>query len=1312
MNTRELSLAGVILLVVLGIRIAPSTGKPSTTSAEATKTEAKSGQAAIRTPPVWRALCQLNPTYGADPEVDKKLETIPSGVRDPDCLRKFHPNEDWITSVIATVAAPDRTNLGLGTDRTVETIQAATAEADYIPYLQGLPWRNLAIPNFVTETATNQLAGNSSEKSGAGKKTDYSYPGVLIFRAPGTLTSPRHPKYLAVFLVSETPTSGLDKEQFLAALRIIGDIPRSHQDKKGKDKNKRKEPRQVLVAGPNFSGSVASLRQLADVLSQPAQKGAHTFANTVDPVRCLHAFSGTVTNPDMNVADGSCPLKLERIQTDDGMALCGFRTWATQVGFREEQVAILSEEGTQYGRQEQATKDAQSGSNSLQKLCDKPDHFLRLHFPRGIAALRNATDPGQGPQVGIAAGNGPQRLPVRWQDSESQSDEVPIYGGYQTSMSEETVLASLADTLKTENTKALGIMASDPWDVTFLIHWFAEATPNVRLFVRDVDLLYLRTPDLGSVTGILAVNDYPLISQNQLWSADQAHLNEHHFLTLPSSSQEAQFNAFTELIEQLHPQLADHSLKHLEDQGRFEVEPGTPQQHLWLAATGTTGYLPIKPLWDEKIGLFNTRTNLHSLDIEDPPYAAIILFFLFALVAVAHAIWVLAATWSRYRNCETDDQQNRPKTALSCFVTFDLGDPKDAVGASKYVCHAVALSAAALATLIGGASFIFFWQSPFSFSLGSSTHSFSIPLNKLLAGLVLSVTAFVPAVALFCLVAGIWICRERSRILMLSRKDQQGLRTLVRWGAIFVGIPLIGMAYWVYRTLVGNFDNAFMHLRDLRLGSGIAPSLPILILIAVYYSGIWVYLRRISRWEYGSAEMPTGLDEVFPSDCNEYVRRITGALVRFPESPWGWILLACSIGAFLLFRPWATLEMLEPLSVQRFTVACFALTLLLLWGNWLRFLYIWQQMQLFLRVLEKLPLRAAFSRISTQSALLIWGWNPAPGKLLPVREAVEALRGLERLTGDTFVTAATRKKFFQTTRDLLIATSDVGSDVIELCEEEVEEPHASEPKRSEHVPHPVETVVYQARSMMAVAAEGASAASEEILSFDRQARELDRVVRISASSPGPMNGNCAPSSAVTKPKRMSAGQLKQLYHESRQAMLEVILQLRPHLSVYWHRGEIWPGNFPIPLDRPRRKTDSEDERYQLAEELVALRYYSYIRYVGTELRNLLMFVILAFFGLFVALHSYAFRAGRTIDIALITLFVILVIGIILALGQQERDALLSRLQRSNAGELNTNFYLDVAKYAVLPALALIASHVPSISNFFLRWIQPGVDAFH
>ncbi len=165
-----------------------------------------------------------------------------------------------------------------------------------------------------------------------------------------------------------------------------------------------------------------------------------------------------------------------------------------------------------------------------------------------------------------------------------------------------------------------------------------------------------------------------------------------------------------------------------------------------------------------------------------------------------------------------------------------------------------------------------------------------------------------------------------------------------------------------------------------------------------------------------------------------------------------------------------------------------------------------------------------------------------------------------------------------------------------------------------------------------------------------------------------------------------------------------IKQLREFLAKeYWSRG-----TSGLPTDKENEKVE-EDRKYFLAENLIARRYYNYVRYVVTEMRRILFFTVAASTLLLISLHVYAFQAMRSIDYAFLFLFVFLGSGVTFVLAQMERDPLLSRLQGSEPGKLSKNFYLDIARYGLVPVLTLISSQVPGISNLLLGWLQPNLD---
>jgi hypothetical protein len=1282
MKYGELSLAGVIVIVLFGMRSTPTGTNQGSAGSSVDKTSSAAHDD-MPTPPVWKELCKLNPDLGANADFDKAIQTIPEGAKDPNCIRDLPP--DFIVSAIATVPDPVTTNLGLLTDRTIESIQTAAAEAEYIPYLEALPWPVQNIPSKQVEAGASSHPG-MGDKQTPNNDVDRQYPGVLIFRDSSKRVS--RPKYLAVFLVSETPTAGLSKEQVFAALRIIGNIPQGSSGRR---------PRKVQVAGPFFSGSVASLKEIAHELSDrakdPAKLGKNYFADAVSPVRCLEAFSGTITNPGIKMEEefeeGCGPLLVEG-QTRDLEALTLFTHWAEGLSYEPSQIAVLTEEGTKYGANPQA-KDTQA-----------KDEILRLHFPRGISSLRNATDPGQKASADAVVNAGPKRLQLRWQDVQPMSGETPLYGGYQTSLSQETVLVRLAETLRNKDIRLLGIMASDPWDVTFLIHWFTEASPNVRLFVRDNDLLYLRTPDVGSVTGIIALNDQPLIDEQQFGSGAPG------ALTLPSSSEEGQYNAFTRVLENLEPPVVDaNKLEKLEDD---KLSRDSSTQHLWVAATGTQGFLPLEPL----PGTDNWKgRSAHALNVGAPSLPSIILWLLIASMSALHAFAAISQDRAAAPSQAKASENGKPTPYKKkgdwrkilppmLELPLDLQDRTDPITVAKLVCHAMALCTAAFATLIAGGSFVFFWRSP--------AYWFRV----------LSFLAV--AVVLLLLCAAVRCYLSARRIWTNGRKEKGALRKnelikvprLLRAGILVSLLPLGGIGAWSYSIASSDLRYAFMHFRNLHLGSGIAPTIPILILVIVFYLGIWVYLQRLSCWEFGTIEMPILEYDAFPGNCNPEVNRISRAMLELPDHPWPLLMFACPILLFVLFRPWSTMDMLEPRWVALLAISGLLLALMVLSVNWFRFMFTWREMERFLRKLEKLPLRGAFSRISQDSRLSIWGWNVAPGKLLPVREGVETLKAFARLTHDDPVKKEVREELFTAIRSICpeegpsrlpdMASSHRGTPVEQQEGESAAKSH-----------HDVEENAQERHHEWAVGAEGRDVYDHSAGASPNPAMNQRAVATEVAPCTEGGNGHSAAAATVAeqasdakKPQTPSTS--KDRLHQARVAMTNVINLLVPYVTQHW-KDESYVGTQETPLPLLRRKEDSQNRPFELAEDLIALRYYSYIRYVGTELRRLLIFVVLAFSLVFVALHSYSFRASRALDLCFITTFVILGLGIVLILGQQERSILLSKLQGSTEGQLGSKFYVDVLKYAALPGLALLVSQVPSISNFILRWVQPNLDAF-
>jgi hypothetical protein len=1107
--------------------------------------------------PVWREICKINPAH---PIEENLLAPELTGEQ---FIAQCLGQSGTVGSMMAAVPNPHRTHLGLMTDRAIEAIQVSAAEAHFLPVSHYLPWPSPG--------AASASSGTAPESQNQPESSD---PGVLVFRDADSPFATR-PRYLLVFLIPEMPTEGLDRRVFSSADRIIAKVS-PHMDA-------------IRFAGPNFSGSVSSLGELGQKLSA---------------AKCIHAISGSVTNADpYGKTEQSCST-FAVTQTRDRDALCKFVQGAASFGYRSDQIAILSEEGTQYGRQSAAD------DSTIANPCKKGEtaQLWFLHFPREISKLRNA----YGAETGKAAPADPTPqagLGLQWQDAETTlRDDSQTYGERQTPLSQEAVLSTLSITLKAQGIKALGILATDPMDEAFLIHSIKQSSPDVRLFVRDPDLLFLRTPDVGTLNGTLLISNYPLIPQNQFWSStDDPNADspsERHLITFPSAFQEGEYNAFVQLLEDANWSPANTKLKQLEwewpagmSASQESAADESKPRPLWLATIGTAGHYPIKVLNYEDAD--KASLKLHSLELGPPQLLPMAFWGLIAMAGLLHVFGL------RFRG------------AVPAYFKydFDLSDRATTVTLVRLFCHMMAILTITLAEVILGSSYLFFFRSGWRYTLLAVFVSVATTVLLGAAGTLLR-----RLYVLYRQQEGAAVPDFRSTIVGPKRVFRSGVAGFL----IMVGAGAI----WVEITVRARFDNAFLHFRDLSLSSGVAPTLPLASVLLVVYFGVWAFLRRLSYWEHRYTDMfDLKLDQVIQQDLSADVKAIDACLLGPLENrKWMtafWVVLGLSIFAF---RPWITLDMIEPSNVSRFALFFFILALLTLWLNWFRFINIWVHLRNILEHLENLPLRTAFQRLPREKSLPILHWSSSQNSFL-LRQVLDRLRALAR--ADASAANAALQTEFEARIDALMNT---GVD-LKLVER--------------------------------------------------------RVVGGSASS------------TISPPARRREDKLREAREEM--TRLTGVLSTRL-LQDYWRRGSSSTGESQEPAPA--------DLKNVLAEDIVALPFYAYIRKVICELRNILFFLGVAVSLLFAALHTYAFRADQAIDWWFFGLFASMGGGVVVVIAQLERNALVSRLSDRSPGELGTNFYLQLLKYGTVPILTIFGSQVPSVSNLVLKWVQPALEALH
>jgi hypothetical protein len=1244
MRQSQLPLLGLLLAVLLGSRISLPGGESVAASAAGESGKTGAAHQSANTPTrssdptstavttersnsaLAQTICRLNSKYNQTQAINDGLPSPaspPSPTPFPDCLPHLSDQQPLhILSIMAAIEDPIHTHLGLGTDRTIDAIQAAAAAASYNPYSHFLPWR----PADAT----------ANGKQAADGESDLHQPGLLIFRKDAGPLQPA--EYLTVFLIPEVPTTGLDQEAFFIAQQMMADTT-------ARTSYPTSNPNIVRFAGPNFSGSMASFADIDRVLHN---------SNDSDRHYSIRAFSGSITSPpDHPFANPDSTLTLA--QTSDRDAINAFVSGMLEFGYCPGQIAILSEAGTEFGNQ--LFRDGQNpDENSGKRSCQITAGPLFLHFPREISKLRNAYGAlaVQTPQNGKTTQSGSSQpdISVNWQDSEaSAGDDVPAYGGQQTPLSQLAELSSLPGILRRQNIKALGILATDPMDEAFLIRSFKKSSRDVRLFLRDPDLLYLRALDAGSLTGTLLISNYPLILQNQFWSPDgekngknegDAKKDERKkdppedMVTFPSALQEAQYNAFLVLLDDMGiglkpPGRVESNLPAGSPRPNDPLLSARPSQPpLWLAVVGTTGHFPLKilsaPHGDE--GNFALR----ALDVGTPQYVKVVLWAVCVTLGLLH-IWGLIFPGAL------------PK--LIAYDFYVIASTKN-ITASKALCHAAALLILALVQLILGSSFVFFGNA-------GSYYGWLKWLVIVLAS-VSTLIAFSVVVAI-----GAFYWKNRTDL-----RNKEGLKLPPLVGVV-LAVLIVGTlgTAWSWYVFPASYQNAFMHIRDLSFVGGIAPCLPIALMLLIAYLGCWAYLRRLTYWDYRKPKLPAvALDDILPSDFNSEGGKMQGidsCLLELLENRnWAILLFLTFFVGVFAFRPWTTLDMVEPRPIWWITFIVFMLAFFVLELNWFRFLNIWSLLRDILEDLERLPIHAGFQRMPPEKSMPILRGGVSDTSFLPPAQSVDRIRALSHdddSVVDPLRVADVQAKILLlgTFKDMKMKTTCVWSSLA----------------ASWANPQP------------------------QIVEMRRAVNAAPRMYTESRAKKEPTGGISTPNKLVNLVQE-TGGSVAELVQE-------LILFLRPE---YWRRGS--DDSKPNPTDPPPPAL----RKFILAEDLVALRYYNYIRYVVNELRNLLFFVAIAFSMLFLAFHIYAFRADEAIDWSFLFLFVIVGGGVFLVLYQMEVDPILSHFGGSQPGEVGWTFYLDLLKYGAVPALTIIGAHVPMVSNLLLSWLQPTLESMH
>jgi len=844
--------------------------------------------------------------------------------------------------VIATVPDPELTHLSLFFDRNVESITWAAADGDlgderYLFNGYWFPWRT------VTGQDANAAKGDTDEKE---RTSRVSSPGLLLFRG---FKDPH--QLLLVFLVGETPTSGINRAAFRSAWTYAAalknrDLPFCQQ--------KQNEGSCMGILGPNFTGSLASLRLLLDWKND--WRGASQPA-------AVAVISGSVTGV---LGNPLAPSHFCTTLEADYQEQAALFAYAANISPRE--FAFLEEDETAYGARRLLDVDGPV----RKAVVGEP---LILPYPRGIARIRNLS--GQLPNLSTL---NPQNavypaLPLDLRDA--GQDSIPSFG-LQTPVSQEAVLIALAATLRRERIRYVGIVATDPLDALFLSRSIRGLAPNVRIVLFHTDLLYARASQTWGLSGILALSSYPLVARNQSQS------NPNKRTQFSSDSAEGEYNAFRRMLllstGQAPPAAApsDPSKSDPWCESAFDANTSKAADYLldyaspfagdnpahsklehrpyvWINVLGADAWWPIEalpPALPSELPsplLYGPAPSAHSGEhfrAEDAPRLWIVFFWF---------IWIACATHVSL-TCFMNGSYRPDLWNHASLRVFGWGFKPELELRRRGLLAFASLAVAALCLFLGLAVKV-------SAREGPPNPPFTIES--------LFEVVFAFALGGAAIAEGVWAA-AKSRILTLAALACASLE--------------IAAVFLVSMSSSAGHATQFAGYRAMHLESGASPVVPVVALLWAFYLCLYFRLSQLRVAEDRPAICPTAalglrLDEA----------ETQGTVLGLASWQYGATVaaVACWLWFFNPFRALATLER------PAFTVVVAVLSSLVvaeLTVTLVRFLRLWRTLRILLQDLERRPLRYAFSRLPKDfSWTAVWTGDPRPKLYLPMR-SLEVLR--------------------------------------------------------------------------------------------------------------------------------------------------------------------------------------------------------------------------------------------------------------------------------------------------------------------------------
>ena len=153
---------------------------------------------------------------------------------------------------------------------------------------------------------------------------------------------------------------------------------------------------------------------------------------------------------------------------------------------------------------------------------------------------------------------------------------------------------------------------------------------------------------------------------------------------------------------------------------------------------------------------------------------------------------------------------------------------------------------------------------------------------------------------------------------------------------------------------------------------------------------------------------------------------------------------------------------------------------------------------------------------------------------------------------------------------------------------------------------------------------------------------------------------------------------------------------------------------------PHKKKDEDEDSSAIppvaipdyvraAEEFFVLPYLGFIQNTLGRIRTILLGSLCVFIGATLAVASYPFDPRPVLAGGFVFVFALVGVAMTVVYAEMHRDATLSHITNTRPGELGMDFWLHIFTFGVGPLLGVLSTLFPSIADFVVSWLQPGMQ---